>query len=203
MPLAILAGILVAFLGGALVRVGHGAMIAANEDAAIHALRAAVDAERRWKAVDADGNALPDFWTGDWSGLFRAAGPDGREPSGLLNPEIAAADDAPLAPTTGPRPRLTDLLPPASYRGYRFRALRNADGHPLAVDGPDDDDRPWENPRAFAFLAFPDSPGRSGKRLFVVREDGVIWSRPAPPGAPPVEDWPAGRMEDAGWKRLD
>jgi hypothetical protein len=38
--------------------------------------------------------------------------------------------------------------------------------------------------------------------MFVVREDGVVWAKAAPPGGPTVEDWPSGRMEDAGWESL-
>ena len=133
---------------------GGEPLIRANEAAAIDALRQIHGAELEWRRRDADGNALPDFWTGDVSGLCRAAAPDG-SPCTLLDLEIAGADQAPLPATTGGRPRLTAMLPSKSWKGYWFRAMKSAEKKPLATDGPDEDTNAWENLRRFGFLAVP------------------------------------------------
>ncbi|MCE9582179.1 MAG: DUF2950 family protein [Planctomycetes bacterium] len=195
----IAAAVAAAWLMWKLPGLGREALVKADEAAAIDALRQIHAAELEWRRNDGDGNAVPDFWTGDVSGLFRAARPDG-EPCAMIDPEIAGADKAPLAPGTGPRPRLTALLPSKSRQGYWFRALRNADGKPLATDGPDDDTNAWENVRKFAFVATPSEPWVSGKRVFLVGEDGTVWAKE---GAGDPQEWPAGGPEAGGWRKAE
>lgn len=168
---------------------GREALVGANERAAIDALRQIVFAEREWKSRDGDGNALPDFWTADVSGLHRAFEP----PAGRdlpLHPDIAAADAFPLPPTSGDRPRVGPAQSRGPYRGYWFRALKKADGRDLAADGPDTDALPWENRTAFAFAAYPAEPGKSGRRTFIVREDGSVRGLDIGGGGAALEAWP-------------
>lgn len=176
-----------------LPRITGDALVRADEEAAVDALRKIHLAELEWRRSDGDGNAVPDFWTGDVSGLYRAARPDG-QPAAMLEGEIAQADRAPLGPTQGARPRLTEPLPVKPWRGYWLRALRN-----FATDGPDDDTNAWENVRSFGFAAFPAEPGVSGKRMFLVGEDGVVWAKV---GAEPAE-WPAKGPEAEGWTKVE
>lgn len=178
---------------------GRDHLIAANEAAALDALRHLAKAQAEWRRNDGDGNALPDYWTGDVSGLYRAAAPDG-SPAGMIPAELAAADAAPLAATSGSRPRLGPAVTPKPWKGYRLRALKTLGGAPLATDGPDDDTNAWENLRAWAVVAAPVQHGESGRRTFVVREDGIVWAKDV--GATAVEDFPADPAA-AGWMRAE
>jgi len=151
-----------------------------------------------------DGNAVPDYWTGDWSGFCRIAAPGGA-PCGMIDPQVAAADASPLPRTDGPRPRLGETLPPKPYKGYWFAALKKADGKPLAVDGPEGDGKAWGNLRGYAFVAYPAKYGVSGRRTFVTREDGAIWGKDCGPGGAAPEEWPAAGAEEmrrAGWSEV-
>lgn len=172
---------------------GRDTLIRADEAAAIDALRRIHDAELEFRRDDGDGNGVPDFWTGDVSGLYRAAAPDG-QPCAFLDGDLAAADRAPLAPTGGGRPRLTAALEAKAHKGYWLRALPQ-----FARDGPDEDANAWENLKGFGFAAFPAEPGVTGKRVFLIGEDGVVWAKE---GAAP-EAWPAKGPEAEGWKKAE
>lgn len=197
-PLQIAAGlaaiVVAVFLLVKFPKFGREHLIAADEKSAIGILRQVCEAERNWRRDDADGNALPDYWTGDWSGFNRLPGADGR-PADRMEPEIAAADGAPMEGLGAPpvaRP----------YKGYWFRAMEKADGKPLATDGPDADGYARENLRAFAFVAWPAEHGVSGKRTFMVREDGTVWAREFDAGTPPPLEWPADPA-GAGWAKAE
>ncbi|KAF0245172.1 MAG: hypothetical protein FD180_1879 [Planctomycetota bacterium] len=192
---AVIAG---AWLIWKLPSIGRSQAVAAGEASAIDALRRIHTAELDFRRNDGDGNGVPDFWTGDVTGLYRAAQPGG-DPCAFLDPGIAAADKSPLPPGSGERPRLTAELPPKPWNGYWLRALK-----PFAVDGPDLDMNAWENLRGFAFVAFPVKAGESGKRVFLVREDGVVWAKDAEAAGPEgPADWPARGPEAEGWKKAE
>jgi hypothetical protein len=139
-----------------------------NEDAAVRALRAALEAERAIRDRDLDGDGRANFWTADWSGLARLADADGK-PIALLPEGAAAADLRPSAAGAAPRPYLTAAPAAAPWNGYRFVAVRNDEtGAPLAAD-------------RFAFAAAPVEWGVSGWKTILVSEDGAIWARDAGP----------------------
>lgn len=148
--------------------------IEGNERAAIEALDAVKTLETLWKEGDADGNGKSDWWTGDWSGFRRVLAKNGK-PVGMMSGSLAAADAAPLPPSAGLAPE----LPRAPHLGYWFRALR--------VEG------------GWAFEAHPAEPGKSGRRTFLVRDDGRVWAKD---GAGEILAWPASDesgMRAAGW----
>lgn len=150
-----------------------------NQGEAVKALRAAAAAEKRLRAEDLDGNGQEDYWTGDWSGLARLAGPDGSAVA-LLPEGAGAADLRPLAASLSgaPRPRLLDAAAPAPWNGYRFAALElDEAGRPFAADGPDADSDAREHPSRFAFIAVPAEPGVTGYASLVLCEDGRVWAR--------------------------
>lgn len=150
-----------------------------NQGEAVKAMRAAAAAEKRLRAEDLDGNGQEDYWTGDWSGLARLAGPDGSAVA-LLPEGAGAADLRPLAASApgAQRPRLLDAAPSAPWNGYRFAALElDEAGQPLASDGPDPDSDPHEHASKFAFIAVPAEPGVTGYASLVLCEDGRVWAR--------------------------
>jgi type II secretory pathway pseudopilin PulG len=102
------------------------ARLASNESQAVAALRHVAVTETAWRQNDADGNGKADFWTQDWSGLYRVANKDGA-PWGLISADLAKADGAPaLATTGGARPQVTAMLVSAKavpHAGYFFRAM--------------------------------------------------------------------------------
>lgn len=150
-----------------------------NQGEAVKALRAAAAAEKRVRAEDLDGNGEEDYWTGDWSGLARLAGPEGSAVA-LLPEGAGAADLRALAASApgAPRPRLLEAGPPAPWNGYRFAALElDEAGRPFASDGPDADSDAREHPSRFAFIAVPAEPGVTGYATLVLCEDGRVWAR--------------------------
>lgn len=193
--LAVVAG---AWLLWKLQGFGRAQLIAAGEKSAVEALQRIHAAELDFRRNDGDGNGVPDFWAADLSGLFRAAQPNG-EPCAILDPGIAAADSAALPPSDGPRPRLTASLPPRAWDGYWVRAVKG-----MAVDGPDDDQRAWENLRGFGFVAYPAKPGESGKRVFLLGADGAVWAKPVEAaGREGPSEWPSRGPEADGWKKVE
>ena len=194
--LGIAAAFATAWLVWKLPSLGRTQLIASDEAAAIEALHRIHAAELDFRRNDGDGNGVPDFWTGDLSGLYRAAQPNG-DPCAFLDPGIAAADKAPLPPGSGTRPRLTVELPAKAWSGYWLRTLKG-----LAVDGPDEDANAWENLRGFAFIAYPVKAGESGQRVFLMREDGIVWAKDASAaGSEGPAEWPARGPEAEGWKK--
>jgi hypothetical protein len=178
--------------------IGRSSLIAADEAEAIEALHRVHAAELDFRRNDGDGNGVPDFWTGDVSGLFRAAQPSG-EACGILDPGIASADRAPLPPGAGARPRLTAALEAKAWKGYWVRAVKS-----FAKDGPDEDTNAWENLEGFGFVAYPVKAGESGNRVFLVGRDGTVWAKDASAAGPegPAE-WPARGPEAEGWKKAE
>jgi hypothetical protein len=146
-----------------------------NERAALDALGAVHTLQRLWRDGDADGDGRPDPWTADWSGFHRALARNGR-PVAMMKPALAAADARPLAPGG----RVSDTLPRAPHLGYWYAAL------------------PAPSPGGYAFVAWPDSPGAGGRRVYVTREDGAVWARDAGTGVP--ERFPADPAAE-GWAK--
>ncbi|MEK7469372.1 MAG: type II secretion system protein [Planctomycetota bacterium] len=164
------------------------ARLASNESQAVAALRHVAITETAWRQNDADGNGEADFWTQDWSGLYRVANHDGA-PWGLISADLAKADGAPaLATSGGTRPQVTAMLVSGyavPHAGYLFRAMTtdNSDpARPYQAGGP-------SNPSKFGFTAWPAEPESTGHHVFILLESGAIWARdlegPGPGGAPP------------------
>lgn len=148
--------------------------IEGNERAAIEALDAVKTLETLWKEGDADGNGKADWWTADWSGFRRVLAKNGK-PVAMMSGSLAAADAAPLPPSAGLAPE----LPRAPHLGYWFRALK--------VEG------------AYGFEAHPAEPGKTGRRTFLVGEDGRVWAKES---AGEIAEWPPGGesgLRAAGW----
>lgn len=166
------AGVLRLMLAGA-----GPAPVEGNEAEAVRVLASVRTLEELWRKGDADGNGAEDWWAADWSGFHRRLAKNGK-PVLMMSGAVAAADAAPLPESA----TMAAALPRAPHNGYWFRAI------------------PVE--RGYAFAAFPSEPGVSGRRVFLTREDGVVWGK----GSNEVPlSWPAegpDRMKAVGWSEV-
>jgi hypothetical protein len=110
--------------------------------------------EAAFKQDDLDRNGVSDYWTGDVAGLMAAMPDRGGRPDWV---RIARAD-----------PSRPDAEP---HCGYWFLPIDfDVDGAPYRVHG-----QP-RHPSAFGFCAFPAEPGRTGQYVFILNQEGQIFS---------------------------
>jgi len=126
-----------------------------NERRTMTILKTLACAQADFRANDRDCDGLNQFWRGDVAGLYTVSPPGGL-PIRLIDSDVAAADDRPLATTA-----LPSLW--KSFHGYRFRAIRHLDEDPNQPD-----------PQRFAFCAYPARPG-AGKHMFVINENNSVF----------------------------
>ena len=173
--------------------------IAANETACIGSLRTILSTESAWRQTDMDGNALPDFWTIDVTGLYAAADGAGN-PTKAMDVAIAKSDGDPqtAAYPAGARPGVAAtwvvVAVPVPKSGYELAALTaNEVGTNYAVDGADTDALATEGGSQFGFRGYPDVYATTGVNDYIVNEEGVIYGRDT--GAQTVGtapgNWPA------------
>lgn len=144
--------------------------IGANEHAAIHVLRAYIDAQRAYASKDRDGDGVLQYarrlgsTPGKHDGLYwDADAAKGEEPSpfGPLIAESAAY--------------LKGHAVGDPYRGYRFRILtrqgKNApgDAYDYLING--------RLLAGFALIAYPADYGRSGVMSFIVNQNGRVYEK--------------------------
>jgi hypothetical protein len=149
-----------------------------NERFASTALKTLSSAEADFRANDRDWNHVNDFWTGDVAGLYNVRPNDGSNgPEIQLIPRVLAeADAAPVKP----------LCPkPVPYHGYFFMALgldpslEDMDGNPLPpVSYRQDTDKKSGKVHSlsnFGFVAFPATPGETGKYFYIINENNSVF----------------------------
>ncbi len=164
-------------IGAGLLRLFLGGMVNpldGNEREARQLLGSVATLEKLWRDGDADGNGKADWWTADWSGFHRVLAKNGK-PVSMISGAVASADAAPLPAGAG----MAQKYPSSPHTGYWFRAI------------------PVEN--GYGFAAYPAEPGKTGRRVYITREDGRLWVRD---GAEPPPRWPAptdAGMAAAGW----
>jgi Protein of unknown function (DUF2950) len=154
-----------------------------NERSAGLHLRILCSTEADFRANDRDGNGINDFWTGDVSELSRL---------GLLPKEVGMADAHPITP----------LAPkPVPFRGYFFEALATDDSvSPSESYRQDTDQKSGKvhHLRKFAFVAYPATPGVTGRFVFIISDNNNLfynhdWTR-KPSGWPTDDElrsyWP-------------
>ena len=155
--------------------------IAMNEREASAALKSLASAQADFRGNDRDQNGVQDFWTGDVATLGRY---------GLIEPEVAAADAAPLVPGR----------PPVAYRGYYFVALRWDASETPRVDLRQGADQ-TRHPLKFAFCAFPVHWGVTGRTTYIVNEgNSLFWHRR---DADPADQWPSDEDLRHEWAKGD
>ncbi len=198
------------------------ARTAASEAAAIVSLKNLVTAESMWQLEDIDGNGRQDYWTYDVSCLYRMFKADSTTRVELIPRELAEADFTLTDPTDTKTfgddtidtlsHRLAQTLLPTAKNGYFFRALKyDAQGKPynqnlviphwqkivkagelgIGVEEPPEG-IPATNDTRFGFIAVPAVYGKTGKRIYIVNQDGTIYA--TDPGSDEnkwINQWPA------------
>lgn len=142
--------------------------IGANELNAIYVLRAFVDAQRAYAAVDRDGDGVRQYarklasTPGKRDGLYWTAAPgEEMSPFGPLIAESAAY--------------LAGHGPGDPYRGYRFRIMTRQGSH--AAGGAYDYLINGRLIAGFAMVAYPAEWGRTGVMSFVVNHNGKVFEK--------------------------
>jgi len=172
----ILCALVVLLTGAALgvvfwIRHTREARIRDNETRAQEALWWISNAEVRFRALDLDANDVHDFWTDDVAGLNylgTLTGPGRGASMQLIPRELAVAD-------AGLRGKMPEGTRP--YHGYFFQAM---DVDPTRTPYRQDTDgtgRKIHHASRFAFCAFPEVYGVTGRETFYLNEGrGVLFS---------------------------
>lgn len=196
---------------------------AAHERDASASLKTLASAEVDFKSNDRDGTKVKDYWTGDVSGLhtLAAAGSAGTGAAlKLIDLTLAAADSAPLASgaaggRTQPISTFTRQGPSAGY--WYYAMLHDASVTPSVAYRQNTGGTPAmgavHNLERFAFLAYPDTYPKTGRKVFMINERNEVWVRDPllsirsnagiPPTAPASDwrNWPPDATLQAGWTR--
>ncbi|MBI2933576.1 MAG: DUF2950 family protein [Planctomycetes bacterium] len=159
--------------------------VVVNEFRAACNLKLIYSAATLMRAADLDGNLTNDYWVGDVSAYFRLLDANRRKPLELIPRGLAQADGAPLK--AGPEDggaSLGEALAerPIPYFGYLFKALSRQAGQPLHQG------KNRNNRAQLAFCAYPAGFGKSGRRTFIIAEDGVVFWKDV--GSHDVDDYP-------------
>lgn len=138
----------------------HEDVMTSNERSAEFSLRTLSTAEADYRANDRDGNGINDFWTADVSEFSRL---------GILPKYVGLADASPHTP----------LVPkPIPHNGYYFAALEMDDSERPPESYRQDTDRKSgkvHHLQKFGFVAYPATPGFTGRWVFIVNENNSMW----------------------------
>lgn len=142
--------------------------IGANEHAAIHVLRAFVDAQRVYASRDRDGDGVLQY-------ARRLASTPGKR-DGLYWTEQSGEESSPFGPLIAESAAyLKGHAVGDPYRGYRFRILtrqgKNAPGgaYDYLING--------RLIAGFAMVAYPAQWGESGVMSFIVNQNGQVYEK--------------------------
>jgi prepilin-type N-terminal cleavage/methylation domain-containing protein len=139
------------------------AIRAANERNASGSLRQMSSVEITFKTSDFDQNGINDYWVGDVAGLHFTT-VTGSSRIALIELSVALADGDSNSGWTGFR------ASPKSGYWYCAQTGYSSGGAAVNFSGNLDVDR-------FAFLAYPNSYGSSGRLLFIVNEGGTMYKK--------------------------
>lgn len=168
--------------------------IPVNEALATAGLKMLVNTEVMWRDMDADQNDEEDYWTYDVSCLYRMYRPDEIVKVKLINVSLAKADNAPARDNVfGPEKidPWQEMVPrPVPKSGYLYQSLKY-----------DEEENPYNlnlvgvvsatNNAKFGFIAVPAKYGTTGKRIFIVNQDEIIYA--TDPGSDEdkwIDQWP-------------
>ncbi|MDI6788636.1 MAG: DUF2950 family protein, partial [Planctomycetota bacterium] len=173
-------------------------IIKANETSANVSLKILISPQVMWYQGDIDGNGKKDYWTADVSCLYRMLRADGETEVAFISVDFARADAAPLPAIPNKIASLEGK--PTPKNGYFFRAMTTDEtGNPYnqnEVNGVK-----AANSSKYAFCAYPAEYGKTGRKTFIVNQEGSIYSKDT--GGQAVLQWPASNPVTAGWQVED
>ncbi len=171
--------------------------IAANETAAMGALKQLTSHEAAFQQVDSDGNGVKDYWVWDVAGFYGITDAMGGRLA-AIDIAFADADDSaadlynPWAagPTTWQASIFGVAGVPTPKGGYYYHVLLfDENGIVYASDTSDDGViNPWNNISKFGFGSYPQNYRGTGLRVFSVNEDGTVYGVD---GSVAVQPWAA------------
>ena len=153
--------------------------MSAQETGAAQTLKSLASTEATWQNVDTDRNGIKDFWVVDVSGLYRVLDATGN-PAQVIDISFARSDWVPIV-AGGAMPTVGALLSatgaePVAKSGYFYCAFQFADAGVTAYARDiDSAGNVCENTSAFAFQAFPDKYGSSGKLAYIMSESSSVF----------------------------
>jgi hypothetical protein len=181
--------------------------IATNETSTILRIQKLYEAEKIWYQQDLDNNKKSDYWTLDISCLYRVHNIGKTTSVELILSDLASADANPYSlDNTQPfGDQATDItIEPFKgvckipVSGYNYRAmLTNTSGEPYNQNEVGTNHIKATNSKEFAFVAFPDWYGRTGKQTFIINQDGKIYSKDLEGKL--ILQWPDKNPERLGW----
>ena len=186
--------------------------IADNEKSAITSLRLFTSAEAVWRQQDPDGNGIKDYWTYDVSCLHRMFRADGQTKTAFIAIDHARADvNTAETGDFGESPAIEDwvqitLIP---KNGYYFQAMElDENDEPYNQEKVGETGIKATNRTKFGFVAYPAEYGKTGRRTFIVNEQGTVYSVDVNPDIQGVAlKWPgsndAGPYAKGNWKAAD
>lgn len=164
----------------------------ANEISAVASLRNIAKAEAVWRQQDADGNGQEDYWTYDVSGLYRILRADGLTKCEFIPLDIASADASPADAEIFGDSRLAQRLSAKtmSKYGYLFEAMAYDESGEL-YNQEMINNIPAANKTKFAFIAYPETYGKTGSKIFIINESGTVYETdPGSNQAKTILQWP-------------
>lgn len=154
--------------------------ISANESSAIASLKTTVNSESTWFQQDPDGNGIKDYWTYDVSCLHRMFRADGQTKTAFIAIDHARADvNTAETGDFGESPAIEDwahiTLKPKS--GYYFQAMElDENNESYNQEEVGETKIRATNRIKFGFVAYPAEYGKTGRRTFIVNEQGTVYS---------------------------
>ncbi len=161
-------------------------------------LKKIVSAEEMWRQNDFDGNGQHDYWTYDVSCLYRMMA-DNQQPLALIDQDSAQADLQPAATDTFGPNRLEKLVTSTGKEkfGYFLKAI-TYDENNMAYNQNEVNGIKATNNYKYAFCACPADYPYSGRKTYIINEEGMIYSQDLSHGNG-IDTWPAD-LGPEGWK---
>ncbi|MFA5793463.1 MAG: DUF2950 family protein [Candidatus Brocadiia bacterium] len=161
--------------------------IEANEISTMAGLKMLISTQAIWRATDTDGNGIKDYWNLDVSCFYRMYRADGKTRVNYIDLSFALADAAAYS-RTNPRPfgcseNIDEIenwsdakFTPKPKNGYWFRAMQtNMEGKPFTQTEIIPKGILSGNITSFAFVAYPDIYGVTGRHVFIIDVGGTIY----------------------------
>jgi hypothetical protein len=187
--------------GGWAFNVGHDKdqillkRIRRNEANAVEVCRAYVNAQRIYSQKDVNGDGAREY-------AQKIISDDGKR-NGLYWPQVRPTDStSPLGPLFG-KARERGYLPPAAgeeivYQGYAYRILTSQVDP--AKDGATNYIVDGRLTGGFGLVCWPAKWGTSGKRMFLVNQDGRVWQKDLGPQTGDLQKQMTTYNPDSSWQ---